>query len=99
MTETHDSRQYTRYQPVCWNHAAQLTVQDRRFNAAILDESLGGLGLRLLETAEIRHGQVMRIDDGKIARRARVVFAATGDDGQLRLGIEWTPDSSYEEVN
>ena len=92
--ESADQRSYIRYRPMAWGGTVVWTDDAGRHDAEVLDESLGGLGVRSPEPIALTQGQVVDLENGEYARKARLVFAREEGPG-TRAGFEWTPDSIY----
>lgn len=91
-------REFNRYPMVSWGQKVLIKHGKHRLAAEILDESLGGLGLRLTTAVDISTGVEVRVDNGQFARMAKVVFHCPHERGGFRIGLQWTPNSQYELV-
>ena len=80
--------------PFAWGGTVVWTDDAGRHDAEVLDESLGGLGVRTPEPTGLIQGQIVDLENGEYARKARLVFARQERAG-MRAGFEWTPDSFY----
>jgi hypothetical protein len=84
-----DRRSDERYPPEVEPTFVWVAV-DKCVRAKVIDESVGGIGLRVstIEPFEIGFEVRVELSDGK-RRTATVVYAKELDDGEYRLGLTW----------
>lgn len=91
-------REFVRYEPFTWGNLGSVSDGKYRYRAEILDESLAGVGLRLSSRMGIQPGQIVSVDNGQFSRKARVVYITNEEQGGVRAGAQWTPDSEFQPV-
>jgi hypothetical protein len=89
-------REYTRYNPVFWGTVVDLMIDGlKRIKTAVVDESLGGLGIQVPSCDPLTAGQVVTVQNGLYTRKARVAYVTVRGE-QCRVGLAWMPDSGYQ---
>ena len=89
-TEVCDRRESERFPPKSEPTYVWLTL-DRRIRGRVIDESDGGIGIRVSNEFVFEPGFKVRVERDGERRTATIRFVRNRDNGEQHVGLSWDP--------